>query len=319
MADAMSFTVLQDLKYRENDEKEDDVVPKNKLDLFLPRESNSCTPVVVFVHGGGWIRGDKQLFRHFSSLYDTNLLMYFITWYYNAYWNVGETFARNGVACAVVSYRLSRLYFPWILIQTLCSFSASFFVIFVPLFSVTILINIFFPIYSSNFFNVLQIVGISSLLILWIFVCKNDADYKLSNSEKVLPLLSLIPPLFSFFSTPFSSFISYSFIWITVVFFFSFATLNPKTKPAKYPGHICDVAQCIKWIRNYGKTSQRFSSSDIFLCGHSAGGHIVSSLAINSKYLNDVGMSFSDIKVNKYVLPKINPSHPSMDVSSTLK
>ena len=32
----------------------------NKLDLFLPAEGNGSFPVVVFIHGGGWFRGDKQ-------------------------------------------------------------------------------------------------------------------------------------------------------------------------------------------------------------------------------------------------------------------
>lgn len=295
MADEASFTVLQDLKYQENDEEDEDVVPKNKLDLFLPRSSPPSTPVVVFVHGGGWMRGDKELFRHFSSVHDTNLLMYLISWYYNAYCNVGETFARNGIACAVVSYRLSRLYFPWILVQTLCSFIVSILVIFIPLFSFAVVICMFIPVDTLSSQCIFQTVGIFSLLMLWIFVCKNDKNYRLSNYEKIRPLIftSVISVV-----TPMSSLTSWLFIWMSVYLFYQFANFHPRTKPAKYPGHLCDVANSVKWIWEYGKTSQKFSCSNMFLCGHSAGGHIVSLLGIDSKYLEDVGLSLSDIKVS---------------------
>ena len=35
--------------------------PKQALDLYLPKERNheAPLPVVVFIHGGGWINGDR--------------------------------------------------------------------------------------------------------------------------------------------------------------------------------------------------------------------------------------------------------------------
>ena len=56
---------------------------KNRLDLYLPRGSGNF-PVLFFVHGGSWTRGDRK-----------------------TYALVGETFARNGIATVVTSYRLS--------------------------------------------------------------------------------------------------------------------------------------------------------------------------------------------------------------------
>ena len=33
---------------------------ENKLDLYLPRNVSGPTPVLMFVHGGGWVRGTKE-------------------------------------------------------------------------------------------------------------------------------------------------------------------------------------------------------------------------------------------------------------------
>lgn len=57
--------------------------PRQKLDLYLPR-SGSVDTVVVFIHGGSWVRGDKR-----------------------SYAFVGRALARDGWAAAVINYRLS--------------------------------------------------------------------------------------------------------------------------------------------------------------------------------------------------------------------
>lgn len=56
---------------------------KHKLDLFLPRGRRDY-PILFFVHGGGWVSGDRKLYS-----------------------SVGRVFARNGVGTAVISYRLT--------------------------------------------------------------------------------------------------------------------------------------------------------------------------------------------------------------------
>lgn len=57
---------------------------RNKLDVFVPEKTAGPMPVAIFVHGGGFLRGDKA---------DRD--------------NVGTFFARNGVIGLVPSYRLA--------------------------------------------------------------------------------------------------------------------------------------------------------------------------------------------------------------------
>jgi acetyl esterase/lipase len=59
---------------------------KHKLDLYLPKGKTDF-PVVMFVHGGGWVFGDKVFF--------------------GVHEGVGKMFARHGVGAVVTNYRLS--------------------------------------------------------------------------------------------------------------------------------------------------------------------------------------------------------------------
>lgn len=60
---------------------------KHKLDLYLP-EGAADFPVVVFIHGGAWITGDKN-------------------YLFGLYGSVGRAFAKRGVGAAVINYRLT--------------------------------------------------------------------------------------------------------------------------------------------------------------------------------------------------------------------
>ncbi|SPF78478.1 alpha/beta hydrolase [Pseudoprimorskyibacter insulae] len=69
-------TVLADQTYGEHD--------RNRLDLYLPEGATGPVPVVVFVHGGGFVRGDKG---------DVS--------------NIGRYLARAGYAAALINYRFA--------------------------------------------------------------------------------------------------------------------------------------------------------------------------------------------------------------------
>ncbi len=68
--------------------------------------------------------------------------------------------------------------------------------------------------------------------------------------------------------------------------------LSPKFQ---HPAHIQDVAKAFAWtcnnIAKYGGKADQ-----IFVCGHSAGGHLVSLLATDESYLKAEKRSLSDIK-----------------------
>jgi acetyl esterase/lipase len=59
---------------------------RHTLDVFAPAEARDL-PVVVFVHGGGWLVGDKNFF--------------------GVYRRVGRFLASNGVVAVAINYRLS--------------------------------------------------------------------------------------------------------------------------------------------------------------------------------------------------------------------
>lgn len=72
--------VVEDILYRTETNADPQ---KNRLDLYLPKGPRNV-PVLFFIHGGSWTRGDRK-----------------------TYALVGETFARNGIATVVISYRVS--------------------------------------------------------------------------------------------------------------------------------------------------------------------------------------------------------------------
>jgi acetyl esterase/lipase len=75
-----SFQVYTDIAYYDGP----DAHPiKHRLDLFVP-EGLKDAPVLIFVHGGGWTSGDKNLYSF-----------------------VGRAFAEQGFVTAVINYRLS--------------------------------------------------------------------------------------------------------------------------------------------------------------------------------------------------------------------
>ncbi|MCB1319618.1 MAG: alpha/beta hydrolase, partial [Leptospiraceae bacterium] len=62
---------------------------RNRMDLFLPVGQDQY-PTVVFVHGGWWRNQSKTYWRPFTGLY----------------WNVGLALARQGIATAIIDYRI---------------------------------------------------------------------------------------------------------------------------------------------------------------------------------------------------------------------
>lgn len=71
------------------------------------------------------------------------------------------------------------------------------------------------------------------------------------------------------------------------------------TPQVMHPEHIKDVAQAFAWtVKNIGKYGGR--ADQVFVAGHSAGGHLVSLLATDDSYLKALGL---DLKSVKGVIP----------------
>lgn len=71
----------RNLSYYDGRDRDD---RKHRLDLYLPERASGPVPVLMFIHGGGWRIGDR--------------------WQYAL---IGRRMAERGIACAVISYRLS--------------------------------------------------------------------------------------------------------------------------------------------------------------------------------------------------------------------
>jgi acetyl esterase/lipase len=70
--------------------------------------------------------------------------------------------------------------------------------------------------------------------------------------------------------------------------------VNYRLSPAvKHPAHIKDVALAYAWTRRHIK-AYGGDPNRIFLCGHSAGGHLASLLATNECYLKDESLKLQD-------------------------
>ncbi|MEM8993964.1 MAG: alpha/beta hydrolase [Acidobacteriota bacterium] len=85
--------VIQDVAYVDGADGADGAdADKQKLDLFLPAPDAGAEPwpTLIFVHGGSWRQGDKDLAVGGREVYG----------------NIGRFYASKGLGVAVISYRL---------------------------------------------------------------------------------------------------------------------------------------------------------------------------------------------------------------------
>lgn len=80
---ARSYKKYKDLDYVKASAPDYDKV-KHKLDVYAPKEKIATGKVMVFIHGGSWDAGHKELYKF-----------------------VGRAFAANGITTVIVNYRLS--------------------------------------------------------------------------------------------------------------------------------------------------------------------------------------------------------------------
>jgi acetyl esterase/lipase len=84
----------------------------------------------------------------------------------------------------------------------------------------------------------------------------------------------------------------------------------------RHPEHIKDVARAFAWtykhIKSYGGRTD-----EIFVCGHSAGGHLAALLATDDSYLKAEGLTLRAIRgaipmSGVYIIPEVNDLFTSM-------
>jgi acetyl esterase/lipase len=63
-----------------------DTLSNLKLDVYAPDDSRELKPVLVFIHGGNWVSGNKNTYRFF-----------------------GKGMAHKGIVTVIINYRLSAL------------------------------------------------------------------------------------------------------------------------------------------------------------------------------------------------------------------
>ncbi len=84
--DALTAQTRKELQHHLDVSYGDD--PKQKLDLYLPH-SESASPVYIFIHGGGFVEGDRSHYGY-----------------------VATPLAAQGIVTVVMSYRLSPSHYP---------------------------------------------------------------------------------------------------------------------------------------------------------------------------------------------------------------
>lgn len=86
-AEFRSGRTIKDISYWMS-RKTDPDPQRHSLDLFLPQGRN--WPVLIFVYGGGWKKGEKDLKVSGADIYS----------------NIGRFYAERGIGVAVINYRL---------------------------------------------------------------------------------------------------------------------------------------------------------------------------------------------------------------------
>lgn len=322
-----------------------DLVGKRVRDARSIKKVERPPPLVVFAHGGGWRRGDKQTWRHYISRWDINLGVAALVRRDRINSNVGESFASRGFPCAVLSYPLVPTPFPINLLEIGSSFLFSLaFTLFITsslsLVLEVLLFSMSYPSPMHNIWGFLQnhsdspalsvtaaVIILSQLLTLGIIVSRelylksgHQSDTKRTVSRSVVALTAFMTIIASVLTLDIYSLGSYlannnisglpiSGAVVLFVQYYLVYHFKQKTTIDTEPGRPCLVAtpqgqaKCValalRWLVDYGRSTGHFDPDSIVLMGHSAGGHLVSLVALDHRYLTDAGISPRVVKVIK--------------------
>lgn len=271
---------------------------KSTVDLYIPEKQQTCpkqTPVVLFVHGGGWRRGDKTAWKYFLSR-DINFLAAAVYWMYGLYGNIGKALARRGIACAVMSYPLTQLSTKWLLLELTTSYISSLFILGSVLGVFSVLTLPLRTLIGVSFYIRNPLVPVVLTNIISLGIISVQYKYHRLSAFKISVIWIFLFLLIT--SVPSNYLLSI----VTVVSFVLAQGIllhtNLNVIKLSLEEQVQSVVKCMKKVKDFGYQNDSFNSENLFLMGHSAGGHLCSIVALSESFLMEEGMTKSDIKVS---------------------
>ncbi|XP_041475725.1 uncharacterized protein LOC121424181 [Lytechinus variegatus] len=301
----------------------DEIVKQRYINGAIGGKRPRPPPLVVFAYGGGWRRGDKQTWRHYISRWECNFSLAALVGCDRLYSNIGESFASQGFACAVLSYPIAPT--PWFIHLIEMAISLAYALAYWILAAIFLLLVL--EVLPMGYFwgipprvpaipLIAGVITVSQWITLAIMISRElylDRQH-LSDKSKTM---SLKMPIFIALAATFAmvsrldiytlaennvlSLLLSGILLLAVqclIFYFRQSTafdLGPKlVTTAK--GQVECISHALRWLVDYGRSTGRFDPESLVLMGHSAGGHLVTLIALDHHYLTDVGISPDVIK-----------------------
>ncbi len=122
----------------------------------------------------------------------------------------------------------------------------------------------------------------------------SDLDHDLMQKIVLCELLSLVASMLLVKSSSIKLALLFAAFFITIYTILQMMLLN-RGHEKTHPAHIKDVAKSLEFIHHQ---IQRFNGdgNKVFLLGHSSGAHLVSLLALNRRFLNELNLPVEIIK-----------------------
>ncbi|XP_030852584.1 uncharacterized protein LOC115928804 [Strongylocentrotus purpuratus] len=281
-------------------------------------------PLVVFAYGGGWRRGDKQTWRHYMSRWECNFSLAAMVGRDRLYSNIGESFASRGFPCAILSYPIAPT--PWLINLIEMAISLSYALAYWILAALLLFIVLeVLPISCISLDSRLRVPVmplIAGVIIVaqWITLAimisrelylerRHQSGTQKNISSKMPIVVALVATITTVSTLDISTLaenntlalsISGILVFTVQCLIFYFRQTTTFDLGSSLVAGPKDQAECVtlalKWLVDYGQSTGHFDPESIILAGHSAGGHLVSLVALDHHYLTDVGISPQVIK-----------------------
>ena len=278
------------------------------------RKCDGRRPFVLFVHGGGWRRGNKNSWKHFL-FYDVNFLVALLQTVSGLYSNVGEVLSARGVPCAIMSYPLTEVGPPFLVFEMLLSF--------IQCWIVTLILTLPLAITEQSLAErISHHIGWQlaetdhdhgnetiKLFLLFVTFLTNILVLTALLFDRVMHRLKVSSTGIAVFL------VTCCVLWhksmiiqvdtillktsIVVVLFLGGQGIimyqRLRRRRHSHTHQLQAVGLAVQWSRKFCQRAGL--GHGLYLMGHSAGGHLVTSTALDDTYLRRAGCSVDDIKV----------------------